>query len=560
MARTMASVLGVGTRDHVGIDDPGGRELPHERCGAAGEHTAAVARRGVVGDVGPVVLARHRRVGEHVHVGRARQRRHVAVVLPLDNHCERLAVAEVAAVPEPRRGVGHHQVRLGPDRLVHGADEARLGVVDGCLVPVDRGERRILGRHRVLAGILVADLQTVRADGARLHPDLAVAGVGAEEGHVDTVGDRRRDTVAHRVRPVLVVTQAEQAAVVGQQARVGVQVDVGPVGQVGTEALEAEEEGELVADEVRRPRGPRLRVRPVERHDAGAVGEVGAAAPGRPVVQAVVAVEVVGLPRRDAVLQDERRHGVVVADGEGDELLLPAVADQLQQVTARRPLVGDADRHGLRPRTGDRAERRHHRRRLGPRLHHVALPNQAAAETLVVPHAVGLHLHGLGRGVDEQGDVVAGHRAHLAGVPLQGVVGLDEVAHPVERAPACVLRDQPGRGGHHHAAREQRVHHSRLARRHGPPGPGVQAVGRLAPAAVRLGSQGQSGRSERGELEELAPIQSRDDQGGPVTPRRGSRRPGGGAARPRVYPALPSRFPAPRPVRGPHRAPRTIPA
>ncbi len=268
------------------------------------------------------------------------------------------------------------------------------------------------------------------------------------------------------------MTEAEEAAVVSQQAGVGVQVDVGPVGHVGTEALQTEEEREFVAHEVRRAGGPGLGVGPVERDDAGAVGEVRTSGRGGAVVEAVAPVEVVGLPGGDAVHEDERRHGRVVSDGERDELLLPTVADQFQQVTPGQPLLGDADGHGGRPGAGHRAgPRGNDRRRLAARRHHVALPDQAAAEPLVVTHAIRLHLDGLGRRVDEQGYVVADHRAHLAGVALEGVVRLDEIAYPVERARPGVLGDQPGRGRDDHAARQLRVDHRRHTLLFRPAGP-----------------------------------------------------------------------------------------
>ena len=63
--------------------------------------------------------------------------------------------------------------------------------------------------------------------------------------------------------------------------------------------------------------------------------------------------------------------------------------------------------------------RRDHRGRLGAGRHEVGLHDQAAAEALVVAHPVRLSLHGAGRGVDEERDVVAVHGADLAGEPFE---------------------------------------------------------------------------------------------------------------------------------------------
>ena len=242
---------------------------------------------------------------------------------------------------------------------------------------------------------------------------------------------------------------------VGEELRPGVQVDVGPVGEVEPQALEVHQQGQLVAHEVRRAGGPGLRIGAVERDDAGPVGEALPPRAGPPVVEAVVAPEVVGLPRRHAVLDHVGRHGGVVADGEGHELLLTPAAHQFQQVAAREPVLGDADGHGVIPRAADGAGAGgQHGGGLGPGRHEVALPGEPSTQTLVVAHPVRLHLHGTRPGVDEQGDVVAADRAHLAGVALERMLGLDEVADPVQGAGLGVLGDEPGCRRHDDAARE----------------------------------------------------------------------------------------------------------
>ena len=376
-------------------------------------------------------------MGQHVGVLRAGEGRDVAVVLSEDDGAEGVAVGEVAPVVEPRRRVGDHHVGLGPDRLVHGPDEGRLGVVDRRLVPVDRCERRLLADDRVFGGVLVTDLQTIGADRCRLHADLAVAGVGPEEGEIDAGGVGRGGPVAHGRGPVLVVAQTEEAAMVHEELRLGVQIDIGPVGHVQPEAFEVEQERQLVAHEVRRARGPRLGVGAVERDGAGAVGERPPTLAVRAVVEAVAAPQVVGLPGRDAVLHDVRRHGGVVADGERDELLLAAVTDQLQEVATGQPVLRDVEREGGRPRTCDRADAgRDDRCALDLGRDEVGLDDEAATEPLVEAHPVGLDLDGLGGAADEHRHVVAGHRADLAGKTFEGVVGLVVVADPVQRARA----------------------------------------------------------------------------------------------------------------------------
>ena len=81
---------------------------------------------GVVGHVGPVGLARDGRVGQHVEVARSGQRRaRSGRTRPGSTFGNDVAVAQVAAVEEPRGRVGHDHVGLGPDRLVHGADQRR---------------------------------------------------------------------------------------------------------------------------------------------------------------------------------------------------------------------------------------------------------------------------------------------------------------------------------------------------------------------------------------------------------------------------------------------------
>ena len=193
-----------------------------------------------------------------------------------------------------------------------------------------------------------------------------------------------------------------------------------------------------------------------------------------------MAPEVVGLPGRHAVLQHVRSHGGVVTDGERYELLLAAAADQLQQVTARQPVLRDVERDGGSPRARHRGGAGgEDRGGLGLRGDEVCLYDEAAPEALVVAHPVHLRLDGAGRGVDEQGDVVAGHRTHLTGESLQRVVGLDVVADPVQGAGLGVLGDQPRRRRHDDAARELGVDHGGEVLLPVAAGPGRHAVLRV---------------------------------------------------------------------------------
>ena len=284
---------------------------------------------------------------------------------------------------------------------------------------------------------------------------------------------------------------------VHEELRLSVEVDVGPVGQVQAEALEVEQQGQLVADEVGRARSPGLGVGAIEGHGAGAVGELGPPCTVGPVVEAVAAPQVVGLPRGDAVLEHVGRHGRVVADGQRDELLLPAVADELQEVAARQPVLRDVEGQGRRPWAAHRAEPgRHDRGGLRAGREEVGLHDQATTEALVEAHPVGLHLYGAGRCVDEQRDVVTGHRAHLAGEALQRVVGLDEVADPVERPGLRVLGDQPRCRGTVTPPR-RRVHDG--GRPAGPRGAGPGPAG--APVVVAQAGAGQPGGAEGGQLQ-----------------------------------------------------------
>ena len=71
--------------------------------------------------------------------------------------------------------------------------------------------------QRVLGGVLVADLQPVGPDRTGLHADLAVAGVGTQEGEVHAGGVRLRRALPHGLGPVLVVAQAEEAVMVHEE-------------------------------------------------------------------------------------------------------------------------------------------------------------------------------------------------------------------------------------------------------------------------------------------------------------------------------------------------------
>ena len=193
-------------------------------------------------------------MGQHVGVARSGEGRDVAVVLAEDDVAEGVAVVEVAPVVEPRRRVGDHHVALAPTDWYMEPMRVDSGSLSGAWIQLTVVSEGSSSSHRVLGGVLVTDLQAVGADGGRLQPDLAVAGVGAQEGEVDAAGVGRGRPLAHGLGPVLVVTQAEEATMVHEELRLGVQVDVGPVGHVQPEALEVEQQRQLVADEVGRPR------------------------------------------------------------------------------------------------------------------------------------------------------------------------------------------------------------------------------------------------------------------------------------------------------------------
>ena len=267
------------------------------------------------------------------------------------------------------------------------------------------------------------------------------------------------------------------------------------------------EQGQLVADEVGRPRRPRLRVRAVERHGPGATGKAAPPLAVGPVVQAVAAPQVVGLPCGDAVLQDVRGLGGVVANGERDELLLAAVADELQEIAAGQPVRRDVQGESGRPRTGHRADTGcDDGRALDRGRDEVSLDDEPATEALVVTHPIGSNWTWTARAVvlTRNGHVVAGNCTDLAGEALERVLGLVVVADPVQRARLGVLGDQPGGRRHGDAAGQLLVHDGEVL--------GGAALGlRRYTLGLVLGAQAggahEPGRPERRDLQELAAVE-----------------------------------------------------
>ena len=185
-----------------------------------------------------------------------------------------------------------------------------------------------------------------------------VDGVGAQEGDVDAgrhgvVGRR-----AHHLGPVLIVPEADEGLVVGEQGRLRVQVEVGRVRDVETEALGQEEKGELVPDEVGgAPGGP---VIGDGRTTPPASGWPPRRGPrrgsGRPGV-----VRLRGGDRAHnheggvaGVVTHDQRHVAVGAPGE--------VADDLEEVVARRPVRRNGHREGRLPVALDHVRPGRHRR------------------------------------------------------------------------------------------------------------------------------------------------------------------------------------------------------
>ncbi len=169
-------------------------------------------------------------------------------------------------------------------------------------------------------------------------------------------------------------------------------------------------------------------------------------------VQAAAAPRVVGLPRRDLVLDHERGVAGVVANDQRDVRLAADARDQLQQVGAFGPVLADVQGGRRLPCRLD-----HVRDRRGGGVRLVVArdrgrpPDLATTEALVVAHAVGAHLEGIRRGVDVEPDVGAALHRDLVGEPGDPVLGGGgdlprRGAGPLVLDPNPVGGRRPGRG------------------------------------------------------------------------------------------------------------------
>ena len=309
--------------------------------------------------------------------------------------------------------------RLGP---VHRRVAELTVVCDGIGAP-----DRVGGRP-------VVDHVAVGTERRRLEPDLAVDRVGAEEREVHARVARLLPAVEHRLRPVLVVTERQERLVLLHQLAALVEVEARDVGDVEVQLLGAHDERELVADEVAGAVGHDV-VRAVERDHLRPL-----AVPVRAEVERAATPPVVRLPGGDRVLDHVGGGARVVAHGERHPPLLTRRRDELQEVGADRPLLGD---HELRRRVPARLvgvrRRDQRRRRLHLPVDRRRRPHQPAAEALVPAHAVRLDREGRRDRGRVQRDGLAALRAGDVEVALDVVGGAVVGEPPVGGAGLGVL-------------------------------------------------------------------------------------------------------------------------
>ena len=143
-------------------------------------------------------------------------------------------------------------------------------------------------------------------------------------------------------------------------------------------------------------------------------------------VQAVAAPVVVRLPCRHGVLDHQGGVAGVVADGERHVALRAVARDELQQVDALGPVVGDVDPERRRPvRLDHVGPGRPGGRRLIVPAQRARPPDEPTAEALVVADPIRLDVEGSCRCRDEHGHFVAHLCAHGVGVSLDARRGAD---------------------------------------------------------------------------------------------------------------------------------------
>ena len=461
-----------GTR--LRIDVRGVRKPVHEVGVARGEHPAPTGPR-VVGHVRPAPgpAVRDGRVRQDLDTVGTREITVVEVVLPEDDAGQRLVHGDAGAGEDPVPRVDDRHGRVRTDVGVLGAD-------DGLLGPRHR-PRRPIGRHlgRIDApqGVffhevgLVTDLVAVGPERGILQADVPVDGVGAQEGDVDTGVHGLVGCRPHHLGPVLVVPEAHQAFVVRQQRRLLVQVDVRRVGDVESEALGQEEEGELVADEIGRSPG-RPVVGTVIRHHSRARRRR-----ARADVERAPAPRVVRLRRGDRAHDHERRVAGVVAHDEWHVAVgAPGdLAHHLEEVVARRPVRRDGHREGRLPTALDHVRRRRHRggRLRLPRQSRRG-PDQSAARAPVVPGPVELDVIGERPGVDGERHLFSLGGAHMVAVAVEHA-GVGH--HPIERPGSRVLLHHPVGDRNGDTVQQGDLLHARGACSRARPGGTVRVLG-----------------------------------------------------------------------------------
>ena len=280
------------------------------------------------------------------------------------------------------------------------ANQRLLRPVEKGIAPLDGGCRPL---HRIKRSRLVTDQDAVgrTCRWRRLESRLPGSGVGAEKAQAHARVASRFCRVAHRLRPVFVVTNGQESFVIEQPGAACVSVDVGRVTYVIPRSLEPAHEIDLPGQESSVTRAP---IRPIERdlhrtrgrgQRRGSVAVV--------VVQAfaggvVVRIIVVGLVGGHALLIQQIAAPAVVADDEADVIVVSLRVRQQNEIDAGRPGGRDDEcERGRPPALNQPGARVSRAGRLLIPLQRCNPLHETAAFSLVPADPVDVHREGLGR-------------------------------------------------------------------------------------------------------------------------------------------------------------------
>ena len=181
-------------------------------------------------------------MGKHLDICRCRCPRRYSVVFVADHLRHAVTIFELGSFKHPHRRIANHPIGFDGVAFVIRTREGTLGVCRRALAERSSDALVVCAVEGVPSRIAIVDLESGLSRGGVFKTNPAVDVVRSEESNVDASISSGFKVLAHLDRVVLVMSRDDDAAVVLGQFPALMEIDIGPIGNVVTGALNERDE------------------------------------------------------------------------------------------------------------------------------------------------------------------------------------------------------------------------------------------------------------------------------------------------------------------------------